>query len=218
MSGHIGLPEALTEYVLRHTREDGLAARQRQETLAMPQARMITTPDQAQFLALLVRLTGARRVLEVGTFTGYGTLAMAQALGEGGQIITCDMNIEYTAIARRYWQEAGLEDRIELRLAPAEKTLAALVQEKYTGMFDLAFIDADKSAYDGYYESCLRLLRPGGLVVFDNMLWSGRVADAGDMSADTQALRALNAKIHCDARVEASLLTVADGMMLARKR
>jgi predicted O-methyltransferase YrrM len=174
--------------------------------------------DQGALLALLIRAIGARMAIEIGTFTGYSSLAMAAALPAGGRLVCCDINEQWTAIARRYWQEAGLADRIELRLAPALKTLADLRSKHGPGAFDFAFIDADKSAYDAYYEACLDLIRPGGLIALDNMLWSGNVADPQMHDADTDALRALNAKIRDDRRVDACLLTVGDGVMLARKR
>lgn len=214
MSNHIGLSDALADYVIRHSREGDIARRLRQETAAMPRGTMITTPDQANFLAFLVGLMQAKQVIEVGVFTGYATLAMAQALPEGGRVIACDVSHAYTGIGRRYWKEAGVEERIDLRIAPAAETLATLTQ----GQFDLIFIDADKGGYDNYYEQGLKLLRKGGLMAFDNMLWKGEVTNLDNHERDTVALRALNAKIAADKRVDASLLTVADGMMLVKKR
>jgi predicted O-methyltransferase YrrM len=175
-------------------------------------------PDQGTLLALLVRLTGARRALEVGTFTGYSALAVASALPEGGQLITCDVSAEWTAVARRYWEEAGVSGRIELRLGPAVETLAGLLRAGGAGSFDFAFIDADKPSYNAYYEACLGLVRPGGLIAIDNVLWSGAVADPAAVDPETAALRALNEKVRDDPRVDACLLTVGDGVMLARKR
>jgi predicted O-methyltransferase YrrM len=214
----LALSANIEDYVWAHTREDDIAARLRAETAAMPQAGMQIGPDQAAFLALLVRSIGAQRCIEVGTFTGYSALAVAGALPEDGKLVCCDINEEWTSIARRYWDEAGVSARIELRLAPALDTLNALLSRDGAAHYDFAFIDADKSAYDGYYEACLKLLRPGGLIALDNMLWSGTVADPANRDPDTLALRALNAKIHADARVEATLLTIGDGVMLARKR
>lgn len=190
----------------------------RKETSTLKQAQMQIGPDQGMFLALLVRLLGARRVVEVGTFTGYSALAMAQALPPGGRVLCCDVSEEWTAIARRYWKEAGVEDRIELRLAPAKETLAALLAAEGPGSQDLFFIDADKTGYEAYYEAALKLLRPGGLITIDNVLWSGRVADPANHDADTEALRALNLKVRDDPRVDAVVLSVGDGLTLARRR
>ena len=163
-------------------------------------------------------MAGARRCLEIGTFTGYSALAVALALPPDGRIIACDINPETTAIARRYWAAAGVADKIELRLAPALATLEALLGDRQEGTFDFVFIDADKENYDGYYERALRLLRPGGLIVIDNVLWGGWVADLRRRDPDTQALRALNEKLHADKRIDLSLLPLADGITLARKR
>ena len=213
------VPDAIEAYVSQLvTRETPLRARLRAETAPMPKAGMQIGPDQAALLALLARLVGARRAIEIGTFTGMSALAVASALPEDGTLIACDVSEEWTQIARRYWQEAGLASRIDLRIAPASETLAALLRDGGAGSFDFAFIDADKVGYDGYYEACLLLLRPGGLIALDNMLWNGAVADQSVHDADTEALRALNLKIRDDRRVEACLLTVGDGVMLARKR
>ena len=210
--------EAVESYVWAHSREGAVAARLREETAKLPQAGMQIGPDQAAFLALLVRAIGAKRCVEIGTFTGMSALAVASALPDDGKLVCCDISAEWTAIARRYWSEAGVAGRIDLRLAPALDTLRDLAAHGGKGAYDFAFIDADKSGYDAYYEACLELLRPGGLVALDNMLWSGKVADASVHDADTDAIRALNAKIHADRRVDAPLLTVGDGVMLARKR
>jgi predicted O-methyltransferase YrrM len=213
------VPEAIEQYVNGFiTQETPLQRRLRAETAALPEARMQIGPDQGALLALLVRLTGARRALEVGTFTGTSALAMAAALPPDGRLITCDVSEEWTAIARRYWQEAGVAGRIDLRLGPAVETLAGLLRDGAGETFDFAFIDADKESYDAYYENCLRLVRPGGLLAIDNVLWSGAVADPSAVDAETAAIRALNAKVRDDGRVEACLLTVGDGVMLARKR
>ena len=209
--------DRIEDYVWSHARESDAARRLRAETAKLPQAQMQIGPDQAAFLALLVRSIQARRCIEIGTFTGYSALAVAAALPDDGKLVCCDISKEWTDIARRYWNEAGVAARIDLRLAPALDTLRDLVAQG-ASKFDFAFIDADKSAYDAYYEACLTLLRPGGLIVLDNMLWSGRVADMQQHDADTDAIRTLNAKIHADARVDASLLTIGDGVMLARKR
>ena len=199
-------------------RETPLQKRLREETARLPEAQMQIGPDQGAMMAMLVRLIGARRTLEVGTFTGYSTLAVASALPEDGKIIACDVSEEWTRIARRYWQEAGVAGRIDLRLGPARETLAGLLRDGGADSFDFAFIDADKEEYDAYYESCLKLIRPGGLIAVDNALWSGAVADPAKNDAETAAIRTLNAKIRDDVRVEACLLTVGDGVMLARKR
>ncbi|HXZ03154.1 MAG TPA: class I SAM-dependent methyltransferase [Stellaceae bacterium] len=216
---HIELSEKLRDYVLSVSlREPPVLRRLREETALLPMAGMQIAPDQGQFMALLARLVGARRCLEIGTFTGYSTLTVALALPQDGRIIACDVDPETTAIARRYWQAAGAADKIELRLAPALATLDALLGDGQAGTFDFVFIDADKENYDGYYERALRLLRPGGLIVIDNVLWGGWVADGRRKDPDTAALRALNAKLHRDERIDLSLLPLADGITLARKR
>ena len=213
------LPDDIERYVGETiTKETPLQKRLRAETATLPMAMMQIGPDQGALLALLVRLIGARRTLEIGTFTGYSALSVAQALPEGGKVIACDVSEEWTAIARRYWREAGLADRIELRLGPAAQTLKALLEAGGARSFDFAFIDADKSGYDVYYELCLQLIRTNGLIAIDNVLWSGAVLDPKKSDADTVALRALNLKIRDDARVDSALLTVGDGLMLARKR
>jgi len=168
-------------------------------------------------LAFLVRLVGAHKAIEIGTFTGYSALCVASALPADGRLVCCDINEEWTRIARRYWTEAGVADRIDLHLQPAQATLEKLRRDGGTGTFDFAFIDADKTGYDAYYELCLSLLRTGGLITIDNVLWGGAVADATDESEDTQALRALNLKIRDDRRVDACLVSIGDGVMLARK-
>ncbi|UTW50812.1 class I SAM-dependent methyltransferase [bacterium SCSIO 12827] len=214
-----GLDPALYDYILKTTlREPEILARLRRETDSHPRAGMQISPDQGQLLALLVELLCARRVIEVGTFTGYSSLAMAMALPDGGEMVCCDVSEEYTSVARRYWAEAGVAERITLRLAPAVETLDALITEGRTGAFDMAFIDADKENYQNYFERCLALIRPGGLIAIDNVLWNGRVIDPTDDSVDTQAIRAFNAGLKDDDRVTVSLLSVADGLTLARKR
>ena len=213
------LPAAVESYVCETiARETPLQKRLRAETATLPQAGMQIGADLGALLALIVRAIGARRAIEIGTFTGYSALAVAAALPADGRLIACDVSAEWTAIGRRYWAEAGVTARIDLRIAPALDTLAQLRREKGAGTFDFAFIDADKTSYDAYYEGCLELLRAGGLIALDNMLWSGAVADPAKTDATTHALRALNAKIAADPRVEASLLTIGDGVMLARKR
>ena len=199
-------------------REPELLARLREETAALPEARMQIAPEQGQFMAMLVRLMSAREILEVGTFTGYSALAMALALPPDGHIVACDVSAEWTAIGRRYWREAGVAERIELRLAPAIETLEALLADGGEDRFDFAFIDADKSGYHAYYEACLKLVRPGGLIVVDNTLWDGRVADDSVQDANTCAIRAFNAAVHEDVRVDLSLVPIGDGLTLARRR
>jgi len=212
------LDDALYGYLLDVSlRETPLLKRLRDETQALPMARWQVAAEQGQFLALLVKLTGARRLLEVGTFTGYSALCMASALPEGGSLLCCDIPGDYNATALRYWREAGLAERIELRLAPALETLAQLEQQGQGGQFDLMFIDADKANYPAYLESALRLLRTGGLAIFDNTLWSGRVLEVNGQSADTRAIRALNRALKDDARVDLSLLPLGDGLTLCRK-
>ena len=213
------LPEYVERYVADEiTAQSALQRRLRAETAKLSNAGMQISADQGALLALLARTIGARRAIEVGTFTGYSALAVASALPMDGMLICCDVSDEWTRIARRYWQEAGVSAQIDLRLGPALDTLAALMREDGAGTFDFAFIDADKSNYDAYYEGCLGLIRSGGLIALDNMLWSGNVADPNVHDADTDALRALNAKIREDVRVDACLLTIGDGVMLARKR
>ena len=218
MARRFAASESIESYVWSNSRESDVAARLREETARLPQAGMQIGPDQAEFLALLVRAIGAKRCIEIGTFTGMSALAVASALPDDGKLVCCDISEEWTSIARRYWTLAGVAARIDLRLAPALDTMRDLAAHGGKGAHDFAFIDADKSGYDAYYEACLELLRPSGLVVLDNMLWSGRVADASVHDADTDAIRTLNAKIHADQRVDATLLTLGDGVMLVRKR
>jgi caffeoyl-CoA O-methyltransferase len=216
-------PTAITPAVLAYLRatslrEPEVLRRLREETARHPRSQMQISPEQGQFLRLLVELLGARRCLEVGTFTGYSAISVALALPPDGRLVACDVSEEYTAIARRSWTDAGLADRIDLRLAPAAETLSKLVRDGESGTFDFAFIDADKTGYDAYYELSLTLLRRGGLIAIDNVLWDGRVADPAETEPDTLALRALNAKLLKDERVTISLVPIADGLTLARKR
>jgi predicted O-methyltransferase YrrM len=212
------LPSTLDEYVRTvGARESHVARRLREETARLREAGMQIGADEAALLALLVRMLGARRAVEIGTFTGYSALAIASALPADGRLVCCDVSREWTDVGRRYWAEAGVAQRIDLRIAPALDTVAALVRDG-AGTYDFAFIDADKSNYDAYYEHALRLLRPGGLVAIDNTLWSGWVADPARIDADTSALRTLNRKIQDDQRVEMVLLSIGDGVTLARKR
>lgn len=213
------LPDSIEEYILRSTLRDNAVMRElRDETAKMPGAGMQTGADQVQFLQLLVRLTGARRCIEVGVFTGYSALGVALALPDDGRIVACDVSEEYTRVAKRYWERGGVAQKIDLYLAPATQTLDECIAAGESGRFDFAYIDADKTGYDAYYERCLTLLRPNGVIAIDNVLWSGRVADPGVTDEDTAALRALNAKIGRDERVDASLLSIGDGLMVVRKR
>lgn len=213
------LNEALYSYLLAHEPPEHEQLRAlRERTQRMPDGRMQITPEQGHLLALLVRLMAAHRTLEIGTFTGYSALAVALALPAGGEIVACDTSDEWTSIGREYWQRATVAEKIDLRIAPALGTLRELEREDGPDQFDFAFIDADKPAYDAYYEATLRLVRPGGLIVLDNMLRRGRVADPNENDADTVALRRLNTKIVGDDRVDRVLLPIASGMTLARRR
>jgi len=212
------LNNSLYEYILSVSlREPEVLARLRAETLQQAMSVMLSAPEQGQFMALLVQLTGARKCLEVGVYTGYSTLWVALALPHDGSVLACDVSEKWTAIARRYWEEAGVAERIDLQLAPALETLERLLAADQAGSFDFAFIDADKENYPDYYERTLQLLRPGGLMVIDNTLWSGAVADTTRQDPETCAIRALNDLVHADDRVQMSLLPVADGLTLARK-
>lgn len=210
---------ALTPYLHRvGLRDHALLADLRAETAAHPLARMQVAAEEGQLLGFLVRLTGARRIIEVGTFTGYSSLCMALALPDDGEILCCDVSDEYTTIARRYWERAGVSNRIRLALAPALDTLGQLLREGQAGRVDMMFIDADKEHYPDYVELGLQLLKPGGLLVVDNTLWNGKVADEQYQDADTCAIRAFNASLADDARVDFVLLPMVDGITLVRKR
>ncbi|HEY2446732.1 MAG TPA: class I SAM-dependent methyltransferase [Rhizomicrobium sp.] len=218
MSRMIPVTEAMIAYVGRWGAREHPALRHcREETAKMPMANMQIAPEQGAFLALLAKAVGAQRTLEIGTFTGYSALSVALALPPEGRVVALDVSREFTDRARGYWKEAGVESKIDLRLGPALETLDRMAGEK-EAPFDLAFIDADKSNYDAYYEHALKLLRRGGVIALDNMLWSGAVADPAINDPDTSALRALNAKIHGDERVDMALATIADGVMLVWKR
>jgi predicted O-methyltransferase YrrM len=215
----LGLPDSLYRYLIANSvRDTPLMRELREVTATLPMARMQISPEQGQFMALLVRLLGARRCVEVGVFTGYSSLSVAQALPADGHIVACDVNEEWTAIAKRFWEKGGVAGKIALHLAPATDTLDKLLADGQAGRYDFAFIDADKSNYRAYYERCLALLRVGGLVAIDNTLWSGSVADPEVNDADTRAIRELNAFLHNDARVDLSMLPVGDGLTLALKR
>lgn len=199
-------------------REDPVLAELRAETASHPQVNMQISPEQGQLMALLLRLIGARRCLEIGVFTGYSSLVAALALPPDGHVVACDVSEEYTAVARRYWAKAGVEDKVNLRIAPALETLESLLADGQAASFDFAFIDADKTNYLAYYEACLKLLRSGGLIAVDNTLWSGRLADPDEQGEDTRALREFNEFLHADERVDLSLVPIGDGLTLARKR
>src|SRR5215469_13180893 len=215
----ISMTDDLYAYLLGASRrEPDLLKRLRDETAKRQDARMQISPEQGQFMQFLVKLTDARRCIEVGVFTGYSSLAVALGLPADGRILACDVSKEFTDVARRYWKEAGVERKIELKLAPALKTLDASLKAGEAGRYDFAFIDADKANYANYYERILKLLRPGGLVLVDNVLWSGRVLDKGDQSEDTVAIRTFNQALLKDERVDVSMLSIGDGLTLARKR
>jgi predicted O-methyltransferase YrrM len=216
---HTAMKDRLFDYMLRHgVREHPALAALRAETARLSMGGMQIGPAQGALLALLVQAIGARRTLEVGVFTGYSSLAVALALPADGRVVACDVSEDYTARARRAWAAAGVAHKIELRLAPALDTLDALLAAGEAGHFDFAFIDADKTNYDGYYERCLALVRAGGIVAVDNVFWGGRVADPAARDADTRAIKALNAKIAADPRVSVAMLPIADGVTLALKR
>jgi predicted O-methyltransferase YrrM len=218
-TGQTAVAENLTEYIRKVTlREPEVLERLRAETAKLPMGMMQISPEQGQFMGLLMHLIGAKRTLEVGVFTGYSSISVAMALPDDGKIIACDVSLEYTAMARRYWREAGVESKIDLRIAPAVETLDGLLADGHAGSFDFAFIDADKDNYDHYYERALKLLRPGGLIGIDNVLWHGKVLDESVQDADTVAIRALNEKLHHDERVSLSMLPIGDGLTMACKR
>lgn len=214
----LNLDDTLYEYLLTHSlREHPEQIALREATRSHPRAGMQISPEQGQFMALLVKLIGARHALEIGVFTGYSALSVALALPADGRILACDISEEYTHIGRPYWERAGVAHKIDLRLAPALETLDAELAAGAAGRYDFAFIDADKTGYAAYYERCLQLLRKGGLIAIDNVLWSGAVAQPA-RDEDTRALQALNERLHGDERIDLSMLPVGDGLTLARKR
>jgi predicted O-methyltransferase YrrM len=215
----LNVTDQLYEYLLSvSVREPEILRQLREETAQHPMGQMQIAPEQGQFMALLVQLIGAKKTLEVGVFTGYSSLTVALVLPSDGQLVACDVSEEYTAIARRYWEKAGIAHKIDLRIAPALDTLDQLLADGQANQFDFAFIDADKSGYDAYYERSLQLVRPGGLIAVDNVLWSGRVADPKEADHRTAKIRALNEKLYADDRIDLSLVPIADGLTLARKR
>ncbi len=213
------LNETLYNYLVQYSvREAPLFSRLRDETSQLDMSIMQISPEQGQFLSFLVKLLNVQRAIEVGVFTGYSSLAVAMSLPEDGQLIACDINKEWTDIAQRYWLEAGVEKKIQLQLDSAVTTLQALIDSGQQNQFDYAFIDADKTNYKNYYELCLTLVRPGGLILIDNVLWGGAVIDDSDQSEDTRAIRELNEFILNDPRVDLSMLPIADGLTLVRPR
>ncbi|MEM7126017.1 MAG: class I SAM-dependent methyltransferase [Chloroflexota bacterium] len=218
-SRNITVTDTLYEYILNNSlRDSDILRRLREETSRDREGDMQVGPEQGQFLGLLVTLLQAKRTIEVGVFTGYSTLCTALALPEDGQLIACDVSDVWTSVGQRYWQEAGVAHKIELHLAPAAETLEGMLEQDEAGKFDFAFIDADKTGYDTYYEQCLKLIRSGGLIAIDNVLWGGAVANSARQDSDTQALRELNAKLHKDERIHLSLLPIGDGVTLAVKK
>jgi predicted O-methyltransferase YrrM len=214
----IGLERHLYDYLLAVSlREPDILTQLRHETAQLLMDQMQISPEQGQFMALLVKLLGAKKTLEVGVFTGYSSLVTALALPADGKIIACDVSEEFTSIARRYWEKAGIADKIDLRIAPALETLDNLLATWETESFDFAFIDADKGNYENYYERSLQLIRPGGLIAVDNVLWSGKVADSKVQDNQTKKIRAFNQKLHQDSRVTLSVVPIGDGLTLARK-
>jgi predicted O-methyltransferase YrrM len=218
----LGLAAALHDYIISHSQaESPLLAQLREETQAHPQARMQISPEQGDLLALLIRIMGATRALEVGVFTGYSSLAVAQALPEDGQLVACDINRSFTNTAQRYWEAAGVAHKVDLRIAPALETLDQLIAELAEGAivpFDFAFVDADKGNYEKYFDRAVQLVRSGGLIVVDNTLWSGRVADSTDQDKITRTLRQFNHSVAQDQRVAVMILPIGDGLTLAHKR
>ncbi|HIG18482.1 MAG TPA: SAM-dependent methyltransferase [Candidatus Handelsmanbacteria bacterium] len=218
-SRNSNIPEHINAYILVNSLRDRAELKAlRDETAQMPMAGMQISPDQGQFMALLVKATGAKLAIEVGTFTGYSALVVAGALPADGKLVACDVSEEFTSVGRPHWEKAGLTDKIDLRLGPAVDTLDAMIAAGENGQYDMAFIDADKENYGLYYERCLILLRVGGLILVDNVLWDGRVADEAEQDESTQAIRALTKKMHADERIDFSLLPVGDGLSLAVKR
>ena len=214
----LGLAKHLYDYLLSVSlREAEILTQLRQETAQHPMGKMQIAPEQGQFMALLVQLIGAKKTLDVGVFTGYSSLVVALALPTNGKVVACELNSQYAAIARHWWQLAGVADKIDLHIAPAGETLNQLLTAKQAGTFDFAFIDANKSNYDNYYEQALQLVRSGGLIAIDNVLWSGRVADPQVQDNRTNKIRALNQKLHQDLRITVSIVPIGDGLTLARK-
>jgi len=215
----IAITESIYQYLCDHSlREDPILKDLRDHTYDMEERAMQIAPEQGQFMQMLVQLIGAKNTIEVGVFTGYSSLAIALALPEDGRIVACDVNPQYTNVAEKFWVSAGVREKIDLRIGPAKDTLLELINAGLTGTFDFAFIDADKINYDHYYELCLQLIRPGGLITVDNVLWGGTVSDDAINDVDTNSIRALNDKLHQDERIDLSLVPIGDGLTLAMKR
>ena len=215
----LGLDGPLLDYLVAHgVRETELLATLREETARLPGAQMQIAPEQGAFMAMLTRLLDVRLAVEIGVYTGYSSISVASAMGEGGRLIACDNHKENTLIAKRYWRLAGVMDKIDFRLKDARETVDDLVAEGLSGKVDMAFIDADKDGYDHYYERCLELVRPGGLILIDNVLWSGEVIDESVQDNSTKAIRAINAKVIADNRVDVSMVPIGDGVTMVRKR
>lgn len=215
----INLTDSLHQYLLDISlREPAILSALREETAKLPTSNMQIAPEQGQFMVLLVQLLGARNTIEVGVYTGYSTLSVAMALPPQGRVVACDISEEYTSVAQRYWSMAGVSEKIDLRLAPATETLNVLLDDGRASTFDFAFIDADKASYREYFECCLQLLRPGGLIAVDNVLWGGSVIDDQKQDVDTCAIRLFNQQLLSDNRVDLSVLPIGDGFTLARKK
>ena len=214
----LAISESIYQYLCDHSlREDPILKELRDHTYDMEERAMQIAPEQGQFMQMLIKLIGAKNTIEVGVFTGYSSLAIALALPEDGRIVACDVNPQYTSVAEKFWVSAGVREKIDLRIGPAKDTLSELINDGLTGTFDFAFIDADKVNYDHYYELCLELIRPGGLITVDNVLWGGATADDSINDTDTTSIRALNDKLHRDERIDLSLVPIGDGLTLAMK-
>ena len=214
----LAISESIYQYLCDHSlREDPILKELRDHTYDMEERAMQIAPEQGQFMQMLNKLIGAKNTIEVGVFTGYSSLAIALALPEDGRIVACDVNPQYTSVAEKFWVSAGVREKIDLRIGPARNTLSELISDGLTGTFDFAFIDADKINYDHYYELCLQLIRPGGLITVDNVLWGGATADDSINDTDTTSIRALNDKLHRDERIDLSLVPIGDGLTLAMK-
>ena len=214
----LAISESIYQYLCDHSlREDPILKELRDHTYDMEERAMQIAPEQGQFMQMLIKLIGAKNTIEVGVFTGYSSLAIALVLPEDGRIVACDVNPQYTSVAEKFWVSAGVREKIDLRIGPAKNTLSELISDGLTGTFDFAFIDADKVNYDHYYELCLQLIRPGGLITVDNVLWGGATADDSINDTDTTSIRALNDKLHRDERIDLSLVPIGDGLTLAMK-